>query len=44
MDASARLWRADTGELVAVLRGHKEGITCLAFSPDAPHPRHRQHR
>ena len=34
VDATARVWNADTGEFIAVLNGHKEGIPSVAFSPD----------
>jgi WD40 repeat protein len=30
-----RLWDADNGREVAVLRGHKDSIRCLTFSPDS---------
>lgn len=33
-DGQLRLWRVDTGALVAELPGHEEAITCLAWSPD----------
>jgi WD40 repeat protein/serine/threonine protein kinase len=33
-DDNGRLWRADTGRLIALLSGHKNAIRKLAFSPD----------
>ena len=34
-DHTAKLWRADTGDLVRTLEGHTEAIVELAFSPDS---------
>lgn len=31
---TARLWDAGTGELLHVLRGHEDRVSCAAFSPD----------
>ncbi len=33
-DEIIRVWNAGTGELVKELKGHTNGILCLAFSPD----------
>ncbi len=33
-DGSLRLWQADSGEEIMVLRGHAGGVTACAFSPD----------
>ncbi|MBC8352054.1 MAG: protein kinase [Planctomycetes bacterium] len=33
-ERTAKLWNADTGELVHILDGHKVEITAVAFSPD----------
>lgn len=33
-DNRVRLWSSGTGELEAVLEGHRDGVTALAFSPD----------
>ena len=29
-----RLWDVDAGKERAILRGHTEGVTCVAFAPD----------
>lgn len=34
MDGDIDLRHAETGELVRVLKGHTEGVLCVAFSPD----------
>jgi len=33
-DESARVWDAQTGELIRTLEGHAGGVTSVAFSPD----------
>jgi WD40 repeat protein len=33
-DETARLWDAETGRQVALLRGHEGGVLSAAFSPD----------
>jgi WD40 repeat protein len=33
-DKTVRLWNLDTNKEVAVLKGHTEGIRCVALSPD----------
>ena len=33
-DKTVQLWDATTGDPLATLTGHKNGITALAFSPD----------
>jgi len=33
-DQTVRLWNVATGEALAVLHGHNDGVTALAFSPD----------
>lgn len=35
MDDRVLLWRRDASEVVAVLEGHKEGVSGVAFSPDS---------
>ncbi len=34
VDGLVRLWRAETGELKAVLKGHTRWVNALAYSPD----------
>ena len=33
-DRTATLWDAETGKQTFVLRGHREDVNCIAFSPD----------
>jgi WD40 repeat protein/serine/threonine protein kinase len=33
-DYSVRLWNVDTGEEIAVLKGHTKAVRCVTFSPD----------
>ncbi len=33
-DKTARLWEANSGKAVRILRGHDAGVTSIAFSPD----------
>ena len=33
-EGSPKLWRTDTGELVATIEGHREAATDVAFAPD----------
>jgi WD40 repeat protein/serine/threonine protein kinase len=34
LEGSPKLWRTDTGELVAIIDGHREAATDVAFAPD----------
>ncbi len=34
LDASAKVWEANTGRLIHVLEGHEEALYAVAFSPD----------
>src|SRR5262249_51962924 len=34
VDAIARIWEVATGDLVSELRGHRTGVTSVAWSPD----------
>ena len=36
-DTTARIWNAETGKEIAVLRGHDDLVTSAAFSPDGSH-------
>ena len=33
-DQTARVWNVETGETLAVYKGHQAGVPCVAFSPD----------
>lgn len=34
-DQTARLWNADSGELMHELKGHQAGVIAVTFSPDS---------
>jgi len=34
LDTTIRLWETETGRTLAVLEGHKDGVTSCGFSPD----------
>eukprot|EP00965_Chrysotila_dentata_P227679 6196148-Pleurochrysis_carterae.AAC.4 len=38
-DKTAKLWNAETGELLHTLRGHQTEIVCLSFDPHGALPR-----
>jgi WD40 repeat protein len=33
-DDAVRVWDIESGDMLAVLRGHARGVTCVAYSPD----------
>jgi WD40 repeat protein len=36
-DETIRLWDADSGELLKILKGYSDWVSAVAFSPDGKH-------